>query len=107
MFVGGNVSWTAPFSLRDDLITYCVKVTGSDSEVFSQCNITDTTLRIPPEALFSQDIACNLYRVTVISSNSLGNGTASSVVLSLQARGTFVIWLSVRRQYKHCIFFLC
>jgi hypothetical protein len=44
-----NISWRAPFSLRADLITYCVEVTDSDSsdKVLSLCGITNTTLRIP------------------------------------------------------------
>jgi hypothetical protein len=86
MVEGLNISWTAPFSLRADLITYCVEVTDNEPSdrvlsVLSLCGITVTTLSIQSPS--PRDITCKLYRVTVVPANQLGNGTASSVVQSL------------------------
>jgi hypothetical protein len=88
-----NISWTAPFSLRTraDLITYCVELTEgiltSSRKLISLCNLSDTTLTLQP--LFPQDIACNVYQVTVMAANELGNGTTASVVHNFLPRGTY------------------
>ena len=85
---GLNISWEAPFSLRDDPITYCIAVMSSSPfhVLFSQCGINNTQLTIPSPP--PQDIACKTYEITVIPVNSQGNGTTTSIHGSFLLNGT-------------------
>ena len=89
-----NISWEAPFSLRDDPITYCfVMVDSSNIVIFSQCGIVNTLLTIP--SLPPEDIACKTYEITVTPVNTQGNGTATSIHINFKASGWSVLMIKV------------